>query len=199
MPIADRRIDRERSALVLVDFQARLMPAIHGAEHILANACRTADVARTLGLRIIGTEQNPAGLGANVAAIRGRCGETIVKAHFDACRDGLVEALARIPTRSTATDRASTATPGAGIRDVVLAGCEAHVCLLQTGLGLLDAGFRVFVVEDACGSRRSADHRLAMRRLDRAGATLASVEMVAFEWLESSDDPHFREVLQRIK
>jgi len=193
-----RRIGRERSALVLVDFQEKLMPAIHDGPRIIAEACRLADIARTLDVGVIGTEQNPAGLGANVAAIRARCGETVVKTHFDACRDGLVEALARAPARATGPERTG-AVPGAEVRDVVLAGCEAHVCLLQTALGLLESGFTIFVVEDACGSRRPADHRLAMMRLARAGATLVSVEMVAFEWLRTSDDPRFCEVLRRIK
>ncbi|HEX8739846.1 MAG TPA: isochorismatase family protein [Casimicrobiaceae bacterium] len=200
MPAATPRIDRERSALVLVDYQTRLMPAIHDGERVLDEACRLADIARMLGVRVVGTEQNPAGLGANVAVIRERCGETFEKTHFDGCLDGFADALGRSATPAAAADRPVAGTASrAAVRDVVLAGCEAHVCLLQTALGLLDRGFAVFIVEGACGSRRPADHRLAMQRLDRAGATLASVEMVAFEWLRSSDDPCFREVLQRIK
>lgn len=185
MPSASPRIDRARSALVLVDFQQRLVPAIHDAASVIDEACRLADVARALAIPVVGTEQNPAGLGANVAPIRERCIETVAKMHFDGCRDGLVNALRR-------------RTEGA-IGDVVVAGCEAHVCLLQTALGLIDAGLRVFVVEAACGSRRTADHRVAMRRVERAGATLASTEMLAFEWLETCSDPSFKSVLKLVK
>lgn len=179
------RIARGRSALVLVDFQKRLMPAIHDAATVVAEACRLADIARALAIPVIGTEQNPAGLGANVEPIRERCAATLAKMHFDGCRDGLVDALRRN-------------TDGA-VEAVALAGCEAHVCLLQTALGLVDAGLRVYVVEGACGSRRPADHRLAMKRLERAGATLASTEMLAFEWLETCSDPEFASVLALVK
>ena len=82
---------------------------------------------------------------------------------------------------------------------VVVAGCEAHVCLLQTALGLLRAGRRVWVVAPACGSRRSADHALAMQRLSQAGATLVSSEMVLFEWLADCRHPQFKPVLQLVK
>ena len=82
-----------RSVLVLVDFQQRLMPALHRGETVLREAARLADAARLLGVRVIGTEQNPGGLGPNVDAIRQRCESTIVKMHFDACEDGLLDAL----------------------------------------------------------------------------------------------------------
>jgi nicotinamidase-related amidase len=185
MPSAKRRIARARSALVLVDFQARLMPAIREAAAVVEEACRLADIARAVAVPVLGTEQNPAGLGANVEPIRERCAATLAKMHFDGCRDGLVDALRRH-------------TNGA-VEDVVLAGCEAHVCLMQTALGLVDAGLRVYVVSAACGSRRPTDHHLAMKRLERAGATLASTEMLAFEWLETCSDPAFRTVLALVK
>jgi nicotinamidase-related amidase len=84
-------------------------------------------------------------------------------------------------------------------RDVVIAGCEAHVCLLQTALGLRRAGHAVWVVEAACGSRTPQDKALAMQRLRDAGATLVGVEMVAFEWLHSCRHERFRAVLPLLK
>ena len=175
-------IDPSRSALVLVDYQARLMPAIHEAEEVLARASKLADVARELGIPVVGTEQNPAGLGANVEAIRARCEATISKMSFDACADGLAEWV-------EARNRA----------DIVIAGCESHVCLMQTTLGLLRAGYRPWVVVDACGSRFPADKALAMQRLQGSGATLVSGEMVAFEWLRSCEHDRFKPVLERLK
>ena len=80
-----------------------------------------------------------------------------------------------------------------------MAGCEAHVCLLQTALGLLRAGLSVWVVANACGSRRASDHAAAMARLSNAGATIVTHEMVAFEWLHHCEHPRFREVLALIK
>jgi nicotinamidase-related amidase len=177
-------VDASRCALVLVDYQAKLMPAIPGAEAIVRHAVLLADAACLLGIRVIGTEQNPKGLGPNVDDVRARCETTVAKMHFDACEDGLVAELDR---RSTAASQ------------VVIAGCEAHVCLLQTALGLLRNGRRVWVVEPACGSRRPSDHRLAMQRLGAAGATLVSAEMVLFEWLRKCDHPKFKSVLQLVK
>lgn len=178
------KLDRERSALVLVDYQGRLMPAIAGAEAAVREAVFLARLARAVGVPVLGTEQNPQGLGPNVEAVRALCAQTLPKMHFDAAADGLV-ALLR--------------APGRPLEQVVVAGCEAHVCLLQTALGLLAAGLQVAVVPDACGSRRPADKALAMRRLEHSGATLVCSEMVVFEWLRSCRDEHFKAVLELVK
>jgi nicotinamidase-related amidase len=173
------------TALVLVDYQQRLMPAIHRSADVLLQALRLADVARELGIAVIGTEQNPSGLGPNVPAVRERCGSTLAKMHFDACADGLLDRL--------------QATPAAPLAEVVIAGCEAHVCLTQTALGLRRAGLRVWVVADACGSRAAENHVLAMQRLRDAGAGIVSVEMVAFEWLRTCEHARFKPVLNCLK
>ena len=177
-------MNAQASVLVLVDYQARLMPAIHGADQVVRHARLLAEAARTLEISVLGTEQNPAGLGANVDSVKSACDSTIAKTHFDACADGLLEAL------DAAKKECS---------QVVIAGCEAHVCMLQTALGLLRAGKRVWVVENASGSRRAEDHAAAMRRLAQAGATVVTHEMALFEWLHDCRHPRFREVLALIK
>jgi nicotinamidase-related amidase len=174
----------ERCALVLVDYQGRLMPMIEGHQAVLREAQRLADAAACLDVPVIGTEQNPLRLGPNVDSLRQRCASTLAKTHFDACEDGLLPALdAHAPGRP----------------EVVVAGCEAHVCLLQTALGLLRAGRRVWVVGPACGSRIASNHALALQRLAAAGAVVVSAEMVLFEWLHDCRHPRFREVLSLIK
>ncbi len=177
-------IEPRGCTLVLVDYQERLLPAIHGGDVAVRNALLMADVARELGVRVVGTEQNPAGLGPNAAPIRERCAVTIAKDHFDGCADGLLEHL----------PRKEEGTP-----HVVIAGCEAHVCLMQTSLGLLRAGYRIFVVADACGSRAAQNHLLAMERLRQAGAVIVSAEMVVFEWLQTCRNGCFKAVLARLK
>jgi nicotinamidase-related amidase len=173
-------ISSTHCALILVDYQQRLMPFIERGDQAVAHALRLADAARELGIRIIGTEQNPAGLGPNLESIRQRCASTILKMHFDACEDGLLDTIGPDD-------------------EVVIAGCEAHVCLMQTALGLLRAGRRVWVVAPACGSRSAADHALAMQRLQAAGATLVGSEMVVFEWLRSCRHERFKAVLPLLK
>jgi nicotinamidase-related amidase len=178
-------IDPRHCVLVLVDFQQRLLPAIHLGTEVLSEALRLADCARALGIRVVGTEQNPRGLGSNAREVRERCDTTLAKMHFDACRDGLLDALrdarGTLPT------------------DVVVAGCETHVCLGQTALGLLRTGLRVWVVEPACGSRAPRDHELAVQRLRQSGAEIASREMIAFEWLGTCENERFRAVLEILK
>jgi len=177
------RLDTRRCSLVLVDYQRRLMPVIDGGERAVTNAVLLADAARLLGVPVLGTEQNPAGLGPNVDAVRQRCASTLAKMHFDACEDGLLEKLTAL----------------GDVPEVVLAGCEAHVCLLQTALGLRRAGREVWVVADACGSRMAADHALAMQRLRDAGARIVGTEMVLFEWVHDCRHPAFRQVLALVK
>lgn len=178
-------IDPATSVLVLVDYQQRLLPAIHNGAQVLAHAVRIAEVARELGIPVFGTEQYPEGLGPNDEAIKQRCDATLSKTHFDACAAGLLELL---PLDSSKVPR-----------EVVIAGCEAHVCLLQTALGLLAANLKVSVISQACGSRTAENHELAMQRLRRAGAEIVSVEMVAFEWLRSSRHQCFKRVLALLK
>ena len=177
-------IDAGGSVLVLVDYQARLMPAIYGGSDVIATAALLATAARLLDVPVLGTEQNPERLGPNAPLLRALCRQTLAKTTFDACAAGLVDAL-------------DAARPG--FTQAVVAGCEAHVCLLQTALGLLRAGKQVFVVENASGARRPHDHAAAMRRLAQAGATIVTHEMVLFEWLHDCRHPRFREVLALVK
>lgn len=176
-----RLLRAQGATLVLVDYQERLMPAIDRAPAVLERARRLTEAAVLLGIRIVGTEQNPSRLGPNAAVLRQRCESTLSKMTFDACAAGLLERFGPVQG------------------DVVLAGCEAHVCLLQTALGVLDSGRRTVVVADACGSRRSQDHKTAMRRLGREGAVVVSTEMVVFEWLGSCEDPRFKPALELIR
>lgn len=169
------------SVVVLVDLQQKLVPAIAGADAVVAACVRLAQIARLLDVPVFGTEQNPVGLGHNVAPIRLACDQTIPKHHFDACADGLLPLLP--PQR----------------KNIVVAGCEAHVCLLQTALGLLAHGYSVWIAIDAVGSRQESNRAAALERLRQNGAQLVSTEMVAFEWLRRSDHPRFRDVLRLIK
>lgn len=177
-------LDPNRSALALVDFQSRLMPVIHDAERVLGNAVFLARVARELGVPVLGTEQNPGALGGNDPKVRELCDRTLSKVHFSAVADGMLAELISLAPRA---------------QQVVLGGCETHVCLLQTALEIQQAGFQAFVVSEACGSRRPEDKQAALERLQQAGVTLVSAEMVAFEWLRSCEHPAFRQVLSLIK
>ena len=214
-------LDTQDSQLVLVDYQARLLPAIFESEMVVANALRLARMARTMEVPVWGTEQNPDGLGRNlpelIAAIEATIdvggGKILAKMHFNAADDGLVDWL-RPPVRRPAQGASQGGNarslpkhlqkPAApeepeGRNTIVIAGCEAHVCLMQTALGLLEEEFDVWVVTDACSSRSERNRDAAFDRLAGNGAELVTTEMVAFEWLRTARHPAFRAVLDHVK
>jgi nicotinamidase-related amidase len=197
-------LDPEDSQLVLVDYQQRLMPALHGGPQALAHACLLAQVARALAVPVFATEQNPAGLGPTVDPLRALVGPALSKMDFSAA-SVLMPRLRPAPkaaggnARSLPRHLQKPAAPATGRDTVVIAGCETHVCLLQTALELLEEEFDVCVVTDACASRTERNRDAAFDRLAGAGAELVTTEMVAFEWLRSADHPRFKEVLGWIK
>ncbi len=197
-------LDPEDSQLVLVDYQQRLMPALHGGPQALAHACLLAQVARALAVPVFATEQNPAGLGPTVDPLRTLVGPVLSKMDFSAA-SVLMPRLRPAPkaaggnARSLPRHLQKPAAPVPGRDTVVIAGCETHVCLLQTALELLEEEFDVCVVTDACASRTERNRDAAFDRLAGAGAELVTTEMVAFEWLRSADHPRFKEVLGWIK
>jgi nicotinamidase-related amidase len=198
-------LDVTDSQLVLVDYQSRLMPAIFEGPQVLANAVRLARMAQLLDVPVWGTEQNPEKLGPNPPELRGLCQRTLSKMHFSAVSDGLVDWL-RPPARPAGGNARSLpkhlqkpSAPAPERATIVLAGCEAHVCLLQAALELIEQELDVWVVTDACGSRTERNRDAAFDRLAGAGAELVTTEMVAFEWLRSADNPVFRDVHALIK
>ena len=198
-------LDVEDCQLVLVDYQGRLMPAIHEGEAVMERARFLATMAQLLDVPAWGTEQNPAKLGENTPELKALCRRTFPKMHFDATQSDLLGAL-RPPARAASGNARSLpkhlqkpAAPTPTRQTLVVAGCEAHVCLLQTALGLLEQEFDVWVVTDACSSRRERDRDAAFDRLAGNGVELVTSEMVAFEWLRDCEHPRFREALQLIK
>jgi nicotinamidase-related amidase len=197
-------LDAATSQLVLVDYQTRLMPAIADGAAVAAQAVKLAKLAQLMRVPVTATEQMPDKLGENLPEIKALCGETLVKSSFGACDEGLGEVLREIGTPKASPNAKSVPKhlqkPQANQRDViVIAGCESHVCLLQTALGLLEEEFEVYVVTDACGSRKQVDRDAAFDRLAGAGAELVTTEMVAFEWLRSAEHPRFKDVQAIIK
>jgi len=198
-------LEAELSQLVLVDYQARLMPAIFEAPLVLANALRLAQAAQLLQVPVFGTEQNPSKLGENAPEIKALCQRTLAKMQFSGVEEGLGEWL-RPPVKPPAGNARSlpkqlqkpsnTPTERSGI---VIGGCEAHVCLLQTALHLLEDEFEVWVVTDACSSRTERSRDAAFDRLAGAGAELLTTEMVLFEWLRSAEHPQFKAIQALIK
>jgi len=196
-------LDAEDSQLVLVDYQQRLMPSIHDAAGVLANAVRLARIARLLQVPVCATEQNPAGLGETVPELKPLAGRVLHKMAFSAVEELLPQL--RPPNRTAGNARSlpkhlQKAVPTSPARgSIVIAGCEAHVCLLQTALNLIEEEFEVWVVTDACSSRTERNRDAAFDRLAGAGCELVTTEMVAFEWLRTAEHPEFKEMLALVK
>ena len=177
------RLDRTRAALLLVDFQERLLPAMHEAERVLANAVRLARGAALLGLPVAVTEQYPKGLGPTVPP------------------------LAEVVTGAARFEKLTFSACGAtGLPDwlrgrgqVLLAGIESHVCVCQTGLDLLGAGIDTLLVADAVSSRTPVNARFGVDRLRAAGAVVVSTEMALFELLGSAPAAEFKAVQSLVK
>ena len=172
----------EGAVLLLIDLQERLMPVIYDHEVVVARAVRLAEAARLLDVPVGATEQNPAGLGPTVPPLAAYPQAVLAKTTFSAVADPGFSAL--LP---------------AGVSEIVVAGCEAHVCVLQTVLGLLEPGRRVLLVADAVGSRDPADRAAALERARKHGVEIVTSEMVLFEWLRDARHPKFREVQKLLK
>jgi len=200
-------MDADESQLVLIDFQDKLLPALWEGQACWDNALKLAQAAHLLGVPVWGTEQNPSRLGSLPPAMKALCRQTLSKMHFSACEEGLLELLQPAPVakpvqgnaRSLPKHLQKPVAAEAERRSIVLAGVEAHVCLLQTALDLLEEEWEVWLVTDACSSRTERNRDAAYDRLAGAGAELVTTEMVLFEWLRTAEHPHFKDVQAFIK
>ncbi|WP_280554678.1 isochorismatase family protein [Halomonas sp. 25-S5] len=173
------RLTREKSLLLIVDLQAGLLPVIEHGDQAVTEAAWLGGMAGELEVPVWVTEQYPEGLGGSEERLLEALPAHRLwhKVHFDAhAEPAFAEAMA-------AGDR----------RQVVLCGTEAHICVMQTGLGLLEAGYEVYWLVEACASRRAGEARLAKERMVQAGAVPVSADMVAYEWLHRCDDVRFKQ------
>ena len=170
------------SMILLVDMQSALLPAIHDSERVLACAERLVRAAQLLGVPVVATEHCADKIGATDPTLRRWVDHVIHKTHFDATRESHFRP--DLPTGRT---------------NVLLIGTEAHVCVLQTGLGLAGIGLNPILVADCVGSRRLDDQHAAGLRWSHYGLEQITSEMAMFEWLETPAHPQFKEVLALIK
>jgi nicotinamidase-related amidase len=176
-------IERAKSLLLLVDMQERLVPAMADAADVTARCGILLRAAYELGVPILASEQYPKGLGSTLPELAEFASRRLEKLEFSAYANAAIKdelTRARQP-------------------QLILAGVEAHVCVLQTGLDLIEAGYKLFVVADCVSSRRAESREVALHRVARAGATLITAEMALFEWLRSASAPEFRAISQLIR
>jgi nicotinamidase-related amidase len=178
-------VSAERSALVVVDVQARLAPAIHESAAAVRRVRLLLEAARQLGVPVLASEQAPESLGHTIPEVAELLPNDarVEKRHFSCLREpafmGRWQALERT--------------------QAVVCGMEAHVCVAQTALDLAAHGVQTFVALDAIGSRTEANRLAALHRLGLAGVVPLPSESVVFEWLGQCERPEFRPLIQRIK
>ena len=177
-------LSAKNTVLVVVDVQGKLAQLMHEKDRLFDNLSRLIRGAGVLNLPVICTEQNPDGLGATVDEILPLITtDRIAKLSFSCCREPrFMERLENI-----------------GCNQVLLSGIEAHVCIYQTSLDLLESGYNVYVVADAVSSRTAANREIALEQMRSMGARITSTETVLFELLGTAEGDTFRQILQIVK
>ena len=185
--IARRPLDVEQCALVVVDIQEKLLPPIFNKEQLVKNSQLLIRLAKILKLPILVTTQYTRGLGATVPEIASLLEDvpSIDKMEFGCF--GSEQFRSRL--QELRGDR----------NTVLLCGMEAHICVMQTALGALNAGYLVHVASDAVGSRAEWNRQIGLERMKSAGAVISSTEMMMYELLKCSGTPQFKELLQYLK
>jgi nicotinamidase-related amidase len=180
------KLDAEKAVLVVIDVQERLVPAM--PEDIYLRLRNTVamlvEVAGLLGIPVVTTEQYPKGIGHTVPELAAACNETVIeKVSFGCCGE---------PTFLKALKNT-------GRTQVLITGMEAHVCVYQTVLGLLEDGYYVHLIRDAICSRNKTDYLAGVANAGQAGAVVTTAETVMFQMLQESTHEQFRAVSKLVK
>lgn len=173
-------VKQSDSLVLLIDMQENLAPVIDHGKEVEQAAAWVLQIAVQLDVPILATEQYPKGLGLTLPALAELVpvDSVMEKIHFSALREPLIAERLKLSGKS----------------QLVIMGTETHVCVLQTAMDALAAGYQVFIVEEAVGSRTEQNRQLALLRLQQAGAQIISKEMLAFEWLDKAGTDSFRTI-----
>jgi nicotinamidase-related amidase len=188
-------LDASRSTLVLIDLQGKLVHHVYRSALVLEATRRLMLIADLFAVPVVLTEQYPKGIGPTEAGLRAQFDRLstptffLDKTAFSCCGDPGFEELLRQARPGLARPR----------HQIVVAGIEAHVCVIQTVLGLLEAGYEVHVCWDAVSGRGEEYRKHALERMAAAGATLTNHESVAFEWARDKDHPGFKALSSLLK
>ena len=175
----------ENTALVVVDVQGKLAQLMYGKQALFHNLRKIIKGIQVLGIPILWVEQNPEGLGPTIPEVSELLVniEPISKSSFSSCRNERFIQKLRTANRN----------------QILVAGIEAHVCVYQTAVDLVDLGYEVQVVTDAVSSRTLENKKVALQKMRDAGVSLTSAEMALFELLGVAEGEQFREILKIVK
>ncbi len=189
------RLKKEDTVLVGIDFQERLMPAMKGNEELEAAIVKLVKGCRILGVPAVMTQQYTKGLGPTIpavaAALTEPIGEDVAAAEFQPVEKTSFSAMGE-PVFVETLEKL-------GRKTVIIAGIEAHVCVQQTVIDLLEKGYTVFVANDCISSRSNTDKKYAQRRMGDAGAVGSTFESILFELLGGAKEPGFKQISALVK
>jgi len=175
----------ENTALIIIDVQDKLARVMYDKEMLFENLQKLIKGVQILGIPIIWTEQNPDGLGRTIPEAAHLLSniQPIPKLSFSCCGDE------RFLQEFKALNR----------KQVLIAGIEAHVCVYQTAMDLLNSGYEVQIVADAVSSRTAANRDVGLDKMRSEGASLTSTETALFELLKVAEGAKFKEILKLVK
>lgn len=177
-------LKRESAALLIIDIQERILPAILNSDRVVENALKLARGFKVMGIPVIYTEQYPKGLGGTAAVLKEELtGEAVQKMSFSCFgADNLFKDLVKN-----------------GITQVIVCGVESHVCVQQSAMDLTANGFQVYLAADAASSRRELDYNTAMDRMRMNGIQVTTTESILFELLNVCGTDEFKAVSKLVK
>jgi nicotinamidase-related amidase len=178
-------LSKEKTILVLIDIQEKLLKVMWKNEELILNLSKLIRAFKIMEIPILLTEQYPEGMGKTDESISELVNQ--------------IEPIEKLCFSCIGKDDFDEKLKASGKKQVVLAGIESHICVLQTALDLLDQGYFVYLPYDATSSRKESDYRNALERMQKEGVAVGSIESAIFELLKVADTPQFRKILKIIK
>lgn len=175
---------RENTALIIIDVQERLLPVIANGDELIKNVNTLISGARIIGIPLLFTEQYPKGLGHTCATVQKTSDDRVIEKISFSCLgdDTFMEELKSLD-----------------VDHLILAGAEAHICVLNSALDAIERGFTIHLVADAVSSRTMSNRHYGIERLRQSGALICTTEMILFQLLKEAGTKTFREISKLIK
>jgi nicotinamidase-related amidase len=176
----------EESLLLVIDLQEKFVPFLKHPKRIMQSAELLLHAAATLGMPVIVTEHHPEAIGPTLPPVAG------LIAGAEKFRKDIFGCLGDERIRAALTGKPK-------VKNVLMTGCETHICVMQTALQALELGYNVHVAANGVSSRTEVDWITGLDRIGKAGAVVATAEMMAYELLRRSDTPEFKKLLPVLK
>jgi len=183
--LSEHFLERDKAAFVIIDVQEKLFPYVEEQINLQKNIARLTETAKLLNLPIIITEHYPKGLGRTMPSVIDLAPDALMieKTSFGCCGD----------------DKFNKAVKKTGREQIILCGIETHICVAQTGIGLKNGGYDVYLSADAASSRNTVDGEIAIERMKGEGIVISTTEAIMYELMQDASDPLFKEFLEIVK